>query len=76
MDNDNIPTPDLIGWENDLSNLNTDTIPRAENRKGVVHVAFATTRVLHALFMMRQVKFDGVHRLRFLVLTGGTLCVS
>jgi hypothetical protein len=25
MDDDTIPPPDLTGWENDLSNLNTDT---------------------------------------------------
>jgi hypothetical protein len=31
---------------------------------------------LHTLFRMRQVKFDGVHRLRSLVLIGGTLYVS
>jgi hypothetical protein len=55
MNNDNIPPPDLTGWENGLSNLNTDIQKRVDdvtigdfynNNKTVEYDAIQLLRIL------------------------------
>jgi hypothetical protein len=55
MHDDSIPHPDLAGWENDLSNLNTDTQERVDdltigdfynNNKDVKYDATQLLRIL------------------------------
>jgi hypothetical protein len=55
MNDDNIPPPDLTGWENDLSNLNTDIQKRVDdvtigdfynNNKTVEYDAIQHLRIL------------------------------
>jgi hypothetical protein len=55
MDDGNIPHPDLTGWENDLSNLNTDTQTMVDdvtigdfyNNKDVEYNATQLLRILN-----------------------------
>jgi hypothetical protein len=61
-------------------NFTSTTFPnhnpaRGKSKRGCP-CRFATPCCLRGVLRLRRVKFDGVHRLRFLVLTGGTLCVS
>jgi hypothetical protein len=55
MDDDNIPPPDLTGWENDLSNLNTDIQKRVDD---VTIGNFYNNN--------KTVDYDAIHLLRIL----------